>query len=82
MKQKRRHSNFNKREIKGKLSFSIIYHIPFVHPENMRKILDNKTASVDLEPCAEAFISHEERERMRAIEKQLLLDTLKMLDMY
>ena len=47
----------------------------------MMKILENKPV-LDMEPYAETSLSKEERERTRAKEKQLLLNTLKMLDIY
>ena len=45
------------------------------------RVLENKQHK-DLEPGAETSLSQEEREKMRAIEKQLLHNTLKMLDIY
>ena len=47
------------------------------------RVLDNKHPKAEnMEPCAETSSSQEEIEKMRTIEKQLLLNSLKMLDIY
>ena len=49
------------------------------------RVLENKHPKAkDMEPCAETSLlqDQEEIEKMRTIEKQLLLNTLKMLDIY
>ena len=51
------------------------------YTENMMRVLENKKQK-DLEPSTKTSLSQEEREKMRAIEKQLLHNTLKMLDIY
>ena len=49
------------------------------------RVLENKhPIAKDMEPCTETSLlqDQEEIEKMRTIEKQLLLNTLKMLDIY